>query len=213
MNDVMVEEKSFSMLGGQLCLDFANTVGARDGGVMRDHIRDYADLVLWSKQAGALDERTVQNLLEEAEEFPAEANEVLIRAVALREAIYQIFSALSAGQQPRPQDLVTLNAELSQAMSRARIVHTSEGFEWDWMGGEFEMERVLWPIARSAADLLTSGDLGRVRECAGEMCGWLFVDTSRNHSRRWCDMSDCGNRAKARRHYEKKKTGPLPPMS
>lgn len=213
MNDIAAEEKTFSMLGGHLCLDFTNTVSGRDDGVIKDHLDHYTDLVAWSRQAGVLEERGAQHLLEEAADFPAESNEVLIRAIALREAIYQIFSALASVQQPRKEDLLTLNAELAQAMSRVRIVPTPQGFKWDWMGGEFEMESVLWPIARSAADLLTAGDLTRVRECAGNTCGWLFVDTSRNRSRRWCDMSDCGNRAKARRHYHKLKTAPAIPQS
>ena len=213
MNDLATEEKTFSMLGGHLCLDFTNTVSGRDDGVIKDHLDNYTDLVTWSRQAGILDERGAQHLLEEAADFPAEANEVLIRAIALREAIYQIFSALAAGQQPRKDDLLTLNAELAQAMSRVRIVPAPQGFDWDWMGAEFEMESVLWPIARSAADLLTAGDLARVRECAGHTCGWLFIDTSRNRSRRWCDMSDCGNRAKARRHYARKKTAAALPQS
>ena len=86
--------------------------------------------------------------------------------------------------------------------THARIVSTKEGFKWDW-SEELALDRMLWFIARSAADLLTSGNLDRVRQCGDEECGWLFIDTTKNRSRRWCDMTDCGNRAKARRHYSR----------
>ena len=74
-----------------------------------------------------------------------------------------------------------------------------------WPGFAEELESLIWPVAKSAADLLTSERLERVRECAGGTCGWLFIDASKNHSRRWCDMRDCGNAAKAKRHYHKKR--------
>ncbi|MBI4413448.1 MAG: CGNR zinc finger domain-containing protein, partial [candidate division NC10 bacterium] len=80
-------------------------------------------------------------------------------------------------------------------------------FAWRWTGDGQRLDRMLWAVTRSAADLLTSGELAAVRECEAETCAWLFMDRSRNRSRRWCDMKACGNRAKARRHYERKKAG------
>ena len=94
-----------------------------------------------------------------------------------------------------------LNAVLAQALAQLRVVNTGEVFAWDWAGDDPTLDRMLWPIAQSAADLLTSDELGSVKQCSG--CSWLFVDRSRNHSRRWCDMRVCGNRAKARRYYER----------
>jgi predicted RNA-binding Zn ribbon-like protein len=81
------------------------------------------------------------------------------------------------------------------------------GFRWGWDEESDSLTKVLWPVAKAAADLLTSEGhaLKRLHQCAASDCGWLFIDMSRNHSRRWCDMSNCGNVAKARRHYHRKK--------
>jgi predicted RNA-binding Zn ribbon-like protein len=146
-----------------------------------------------------------ERLLHEAERRPREAEETLSQARALREAIYDIFSAEAAGARPHDNDLAALNTALVGALAHARLVSTEHGIEWGWEPLPDALDRMLWPVARSAADLLTSDDLERVTECASDSCGWLFMDMSRNHSRRWCDMSDCGNRAKAKRHYERKR--------
>ncbi|MBD0328163.1 MAG: ABATE domain-containing protein [Pyrinomonadaceae bacterium] len=209
-------EKNYSsvqevkLVGGSLCLDFTNTVGGRRGSeVVQEKLNSYADLIAWSGHAGLLTDTEARRLMRQAAQSPVEANEVLERAIALREALYRIFTAQVHNAAPKPADLALLNAELSNALARSEITVTEAGFTWDWSDQRNRLDRVLWPIVRSAADLLTSGDLDRVRECAGDACGWLFVDTSKNHSRRWCDMSDCGNRAKARRHYARARAAPL----
>ncbi|HEX2091777.1 MAG TPA: CGNR zinc finger domain-containing protein, partial [Longimicrobiaceae bacterium] len=127
-------------------------------------------------------------------------------AVELREAIYGIFSTLAGGGEAPQEELEILNRELSRAMSRARITAAGGQCDWAWQDTG-ELDRVLWPVARSAAQLLTSEDRVRVKECAGDDCGWLYLDTSKNRSRRWCDMKDCGNRAKVRRHYHRHRAG------
>ena len=103
----------------------------------------------------------------------------------------------------RRPDLAALNAALSKVLANACLVPAEDGFAWAWGGEDAALRRVLWPIVRSAAELLTSDKLDRVGQCAGDSCGWLFLDTSRNRSRRWCEMEHCGNRAKARRHYRR----------
>lgn len=85
-----------------------------------------------------------------------------------------------------------------------RLIATDSSFAWEWTETD-QLEFILWQVVRSTADLLTSPERDRIRECAGEDCGWVFLDLSRNRSRRWCDMEDCGNRAKAHRHYDRKK--------
>jgi predicted RNA-binding Zn ribbon-like protein len=132
------------------------------------------------------------------------AGTVVDRARRLRAAIYAIFSAVAAGQPPHPDDVDALNAELSKGLSHARVRRTDKGdfYQWGWSGRA--LDAPLWGISRGAADLLTSAtDLRRVRECGGEDCHWLFMDTSKNRSRQWCSMQSCGNRQKARRHYER----------
>ncbi len=196
---------ALSLIGGRLCLDFANTVGSHAGEHPNEYLRSYRDLVAWSRHAGILTDAEERHLLEAAEGRPGEAGVVLERAVALREAIYRIFSAVAAGRVPDEADLETLNVALARALVHARIVPAGDGFAWAWRDEQGALDRMLWPVARSAADLLTDGELDRVRECANDTCGWLFLDLSRNRSRRWCDMRDCGNRIKARRHYQRRR--------
>ena len=198
---------TLDLVGGRLCLDFANTVGAHDTDHPREHLTSYADLVAWSQHAGVLTTAQAQPLLRAGEDRPTAAAAVLARAIALREAIYRVFSAVAAGRAVEDADLGTLNGALAEALARSRIVATADGFAWGWTPSPDALDQMLWPVARSAAELLTEGELARVRECGGDGCGWLFLDLSRNHSRRWCDMQDCGNRAKARRHYQRRRAG------
>ena len=195
----------FEFTANSLCLDFTNTLNDRTREHPRELLNSYTDLVVWSQQAHLLIEDEATRLLIEADRHPEQADIVLRRAIKVREAMFGIFSALSAETLPRGSDLDVLNEALSEAMAQARIVRSQDGFNWDWAGEEGALARPLWPIVRLAAELLTSVELSKVRVCAAEDCGWLFLDTSKNHSRRWCDMNTCGNRAKARKHYEHKR--------
>ncbi len=190
---------------GRLCLDFAETLLYQFSKRQRESLNSYSDLVSWSKQAGIVTDTEAKRLVREGTIRPADAAAVFKRAIALRQAVYGIFSAVSGGCQPHAADLAILNAELTGALIKCRIIPTVDGFTWDWADDENELDRIIWPVAQSAADLLTSGDLAKLRECASPECSSLFLDTSRNRSRRWCDMKICGNRAKAHRHYHRKK--------
>ena len=196
-----------SLQEGWLCLDFANTAEWHASDEPVEELNGYADLVTWAQLRGVLTDRETAHLLQIARVRPADAAAVLNQAVALREVIYRIFSAVAAGGSPDTGDLAALNAAAAQALAHLRVVRTQAGFDWDWDGDEDALDQMLWPVVHSAVDLLTSEELDRVGECADDRgCGWLFLDTSRNRSRRWCSMEDCGNRAKARRHYERQRT-------
>lgn len=206
MAEAEKHEGEFELVGGRLCLDFVNTLnGSRETGETREKLVEYADLVRWGRQAGVVSEREARALLKEAARRPEEAARVLGRARKLREAIYGVFSAAAAERQPAKEDLTTLNNALSSAMAHAEVVRTADGFVWDWAAGAGALDRLLWPVARSAAELLTSEELKRARICEADDCTWVFMDLSKNRSRRWCDMKYCGNRAKSRRHYERKR--------
>ena len=188
---------------GRLCLDFANTADWHASGQPVEFLTSYAELVGWGQHASILTEAEAQRLLEGAGRRPVEASAVLARAIALREALYWLLSALSHGLEPQAEDLAIFNAELSRVRAQSQIVLTAEGFSWGWLDDADALDRLLWPVVRDAAELLTSEELHRVGQCLDDRCGWLFLDLSRNHSRRWCSMKGCGNRAKARRHYRR----------
>jgi predicted RNA-binding Zn ribbon-like protein len=193
----------FGFVGGALCLDFTNTVDGRLAIAQDDRLHSYSDLLGWSEQAKILNAREAQQLARVAAHQPEETQRVFEQAITLREAIYRMVIAVMNRRQPKAADLTLLNEVLSRALAQGHIATTKEGLAWNWRGDEEAFDQPLWQIARSAADLLTSERLNQVKKCEGETCGWLFIDASRNHSRRWCDMNDCGNRAKARRHYQR----------
>ncbi len=179
-------------LGGNLCLDFTNTVEFRASEREIEFLRSYDHLAAWCVASAApqVDEQPEPEIeRQRARQFQ--------RALDLRAALYGIFTAIIAGDQPTATDLATLNQALAGVQRRLEA-HGS-GFAWAW-----SQPGLLAPISLAAADLLTSPDLERVRQCPN--CGWLFVDTSRNHSRRWCSMDFCGSQVKSRRQYERRKS-------
>jgi predicted RNA-binding Zn ribbon-like protein len=206
MVENVIQAQIFDLTGGLLCLDFANTVDDRTEVHPQELLNSYYDLVSWSEQAHVLTEHEARRLLERAARRPSEASRVLQQAIAIREVIFRIFKAVAGDESPDGDDLDALSAAVADAQAHACIVSKGDGFIWDWAGNAGDMDRMLWPVVRSAADLLTSEELDDVRVCASDSCNWLFLDTSKNHSRRWCNMKSCGNREKARRFYGRKKS-------
>lgn len=199
------ERRRFDFSGGRLCLDFTNTVEDRPLEDRKEQLVDYSDLVSWAEQAGVVGGEEAEALRGEAARQPAKAQTVLTAARDLREVLFDIFAAVAVGDAPPERSLITLNAALPDALGALRIAAEEGAFEWRWAREGRGLDRVLLPVIRDAAELLTSPEVSRVRVCESENCDWLFFDQSRNRTRRWCDMSTCGNRAKARRHYERKK--------
>lgn len=194
--------------GGRLCLDFTNTAVWRMRPQPDDSLVDYATLVGWCRRTEAVTAADADLLLRAALAQPGEAGDALTRAIAAREALYRIFLAEIAGQEVQASDLARFNHELGEAMARATLRPGDAGLIWSWQELDptgAPLTRPLWPILRSAADLLTGSDLARVKRCPGKDCGWLFLDTSKNGSRRWCDMAVCGNRARVRAFAERKR--------
>jgi predicted RNA-binding Zn ribbon-like protein len=193
------EAYTFDLSGGRLCLDFANTVGDRGSGQPSEHLRSYGDLIGWAEQAGATTARAARGLLRAAAMQPAEARQVLTDAIRLREALYCVFAAVASGRAPRAPDLAIVNAALPAAFERSRLVPSRGGFTLAAGVRDDDLAAPLTPVVRSAVDLLVSPEVDRVRTCAAMECAWLFLDTTRNRARRWCDMKTCGNREKVRR--------------
>ncbi|MGH9381156.1 MAG: CGNR zinc finger domain-containing protein [Thermoanaerobaculia bacterium] len=192
----------FDLSGGALCLDFANTWNNRER-PETDRLRDYGDLLAFALQAGALSAAEVRELAPRARREAKERDAAFARALALRDAIHGLFHHAAAGGEPRAGGLERLNELLRQALCCLEVERRDGGYAWSWAGRDGSLEAPLWRLVHSAAELLTGGELDRVRVCASATCNWLFLDRSRNRSRRWCDMTTCGNRAKARRHYRR----------
>ena len=187
-----------------LCLDYADTRCWRGQASPTETLQHPTDLVDWCRRAGlsAASSRSMT---------PAAAAALFAEAIALREVIYRVFSALAAGSSIADADLAALNVAIAQAPPRARIAQLERQYAWQ-VGASagvrpLAVPQLLAAVIWSAADLIVAGCDDRIRQCANEACRWLFLDGSRNASRRWCDMRACGNRAKARRHYLKRQVG------
>jgi len=155
-----------------------------------------------------LTEEQEYHLLQDAYTHPQEPIKTFERAIALREAIYRVFSAIAGGSVPQSEDLGLIQNIFVEAIAHASLSPTAHEFSWVWRvedkHGE-ELRQLLWPVANSAIELFTSSEeLKRIKECPG--CGWLFLDTSKNGNRRWCSMDECGSRAKMRRQYARKRS-------
>jgi len=197
-------ESRFDLSAGSLCLDFTNTCEER-ARPETDKLDCYADLVGFFAEAGVVDSRGMTKLHRLATADPPAACAACDQARRLRESIYRVFSALAAGRAVPSADIDELNRGLSAGIAHRHLVPSGDGFVLGWHGLGDSFLAPLHRVAHAAAELLTSCDLDRVRECASDHCDWLFLDRSRNRSRRWCSMETCGNRSKARRHYDRRK--------
>jgi predicted RNA-binding Zn ribbon-like protein len=192
--------KPFQLIGGHLALDFANTLDNRfhpDGPL--ELLSTYDRLLAFSEQAGVLTGGMARHLRRQT--HSEDATRALRRAVALREAVYALLAAAVAHTDPPIDALDTLNEVLGEAERTRVVAWEKPDFVWRARDVVERPTAPLWAIAQAAADLLTSPDIAHVRECGSETCRWLFLDRSRNHSRRWCDMKTCGNRRKASRFH------------
>lgn len=205
MNNIPRADHPVEFVGGALALDFTNTLGGTHRAPSHEHLQEYDDVVDFAVLGNALSPAEGRRLKSEAGRHPARAKDVLRRAVTLREAMWRLFESISAARALPTADLEIMNREIASAFAHARFTPVeSHRFTWVWDKTP-ALDRALWPIAKSAADLLESSEaLAQLRECASDTCEWLFLDRSRNHTRRWCDMNDCGGRAKVRRFRARK---------
>ena len=192
------------VLAGRLCLEFADTSRAEDKG---EELHSIADVLQWATEAGLLSAADCDRQAAHYEGNRRKTAADFIEAIAVRDLLLSVFSGIADGRPLRDKDLSALNSALARTPALLRIRTRSGGFATNWDSAAGGLSQVLFPILADAASLIASDRLRRVRECASAECTCLFVDESRNGSRRWCDMNSCGNRMKARRHYEKAKSG------
>jgi predicted RNA-binding Zn ribbon-like protein len=189
------------------CLDFTDTVDWRTSDHSSETLGGYGDLIAWSLRKKVITKDQADYLVKLARERPSAADAAMKAAYELREATYRVFSAVAHGRTANQVDLDVMNSVLSKGFNQMKVAGTDEGFVWSWSESP-PIDAMLYPLARSAAELLTSDDLARVKECANEEqgCGSLFLDCSKTQTRKWCSMTSCGNRAKLRTYYVKHKS-------
>lgn len=198
-------DQSFELDTGVLCLDFANSWEDR-GRPETDKLRSLDDLLAFAMQSGIATPALIARVDDFRARHPDEARRALDECLAVRERIYRIVSAQAAGHSPTSEDLSSINLALAAAYAGQKLESKGRKYRWEWPSPEDGLAPILHPILRSLGELLVSGDSARLRECDGPTCTWLFIDSSRNGSRRWCSMKTCGNRAKAHRHYRRQKS-------
>ena len=197
---------NMSLVGGRPVVDFVNTVSDRSTGVPYDRLRTFDDLLELCVRIELFGHAEAGRLAEAAAERAADAEAALERARRFREALFELFDAEVGHRPPLPSAVDIVNDVLAEGLKNRRLEPHPDGYSWVWSERAHRLDWMLWPLAWSAAELLTSSEVGRLKQCAQDDCRWIFLDLSRNRSRRWCTMEDCGNRAKARRHYHRHRT-------
>lgn len=202
--------------GGTLCLDYINTVEPRTGPVAREWLTGYPDLVEWARHGGLFDKAAAGALLRAAAARPAAAQAAFQTAIDLREGLFRLFAAIADNTAPNDADLEVLRRAFAAATQHGRLVSHADGFDWNWRAAASaeassgasadSLDKPWWPVAASAVELLTHGPLDRIKQCPTDVgCSWLFLDATKNRSRRWCSMDDCGSQTKARRQTDRRR--------
>ena len=200
MTEVVRTLETLELVGGALCLDFVNTINSRRN-PEHDYLMQYSDLVQWATKLGILSSTQNSQLQKRARQNLHEAENALLAARTLRDLLYRLFSKAAAGSEPRKKDLDIFTVFYGESISRGQFVKREKHYGTTWSFDE-ALESPLWPVIHAAGELLLSRELDQVKECPG--CGWLFLDISKNQSRRWCSMNTCGARDKMRRYHKKK---------
>ena len=188
---------TLSLVAGKLALDFANTESGRGGAEHLDHLQTAGDLIAWAAHAkiiGKKDAALARRMIKNQNKL---ARHLVMRGRSLRDTIYQINSNVVAGTPPTKKLLHNLTAAHAEVLATATLTPQGDNYGWAWHPKAELTAAILGPITRSALNLLVEADLSRIKQCRGNHCGWLFFDNTKNRSRQWCDMSVCGNRAKA----------------
>lgn len=193
-----------NLTSGHPALEFTNTVSNHASRHPTEQLGSYEDLLELAGRVRLLSVEGIQGLRRKAGRKPGEAARALAGAILLREALYHIFVAVTEKNSPADADLALLNKVLQPALNGAELSQRLGRFDLEWNVDPAALDAPLRLFALAGMALLTSEHLQHLGQCADEDgCGWLFVDTTKNHSRRWCDINDCGNRAKQRRFQQR----------
>ncbi len=195
--------ETFRCPGGALCLDFCNSGQGARGASGTEWIAGFPDLIDWLEAAEAVTVGQAARLRRAGAASPRAATRVWGRAIKFREALFRVLNAKAQGGAVAREGLSNIEAEHARSVSFARLSRTGEAYAWSLDPSASALEAAMQPLVESAVSLLTSAKLERLGRCGRSTCTWLFIDETRNHSRRWCEMASCGNVLKVRRHREK----------
>lgn len=197
-----IETQRFDHTAGRLCLDYLNTISQYEPDRGED-LRTFTDVVAWVREFELIDAEESARAME----IPEREQEAgRLRAIGLRAALRRMALGLAAGRPVPAEDATLFGTWLGEALSGARMFEDNGSVRWEWAARGGTANSVLWPVVLDAAELFTSEAVKRVGVCAADDCDWVFLRQARGRQRRWCSMSGCGNRAKARRHYERLKS-------
>jgi predicted RNA-binding Zn ribbon-like protein len=198
----MVNRWTFHIGAGSLCLDFANTVSWRRSAAPIERLDSLSDLASWSRQVGLISRSREQLIRRTALRHPRQSMALLREARVLREATFAVFAAVSEGRPAPNGALRRLEQWIHEAIATSRLDRVDDKYRWR-NEAHSQLRDVLRSVALSCEELLRSEDVARLGQCSGRDCRWLWIDRTKNQSRRWCDMAVCGNRAKAHRHHQR----------
>lgn len=195
--------KRMRLVGGSLALDFVNTRTGPPGGEPDDDVlTGYPELLAWGMYAGAVTEAEAVVLRRLSRDDPDAAHAAFVRSMSARDDLDEVFRALVTDRNPSARTLARLRDDHADAVGHAQLERGS-AFAWTWRD-DHTLARPLWPVVHAAVELLTGGALDRIKGCGG--CRFLFIDESKNRSRRWCSMDDCGTAEKIRRYVAARRT-------
>jgi len=192
-----------SAIPEDLCLSYANTLTWRGDPAPIEKLHELTDILGWIERTGVVTAAATRPIRHWSRSHAEGVATVFAEAIAIREALFRIFSAIAVGEAIRPRDFALLKAAVAKTPPRSQLNRAGEHYGWQIDELRPSVADVLAPVLWSAGDLLLNAGQRRIRCCANKECLWLFIDQSKNGTRRWCDMSSCGNRAKARRHYSR----------
>lgn len=199
----IIETPIFYRIGNNLSVDFVNTRIAENG-KPKDLLTKFADFTAWAAAMDLLEKEEAKQLQADWQERP-EIEQIFAQILEFREILYQMIESIEKGQAVKPTAIAAINSVLRNQIGFAEIEQSEEGFAKRFRADFSEPRQLLSPIAESAADLLCYGNPAYLKKCENKMCVLRFYDTTKNHSRRWCAMAHCGNRAKANAFYNRKK--------
>lgn len=194
---------TYKLIGGSLCFDFTNTVSWRGQENSHEWFDPIDNLVVWAQLTHILDTTEVTALREHMNVSPEINERTLHTLITTRETLYRAFSNVISDKRPDEKDLQSINIQVKAALSHLEISSFNGGFELTWQRKVSALQKVRYSVIKSAADVLITEDLTRVKKCPS--CQWLYLDKSKNKSRRWCTMEDCGNRHKVNAFHKNKK--------